>query len=513
MKNHWVKVTGILLVMCLMTIIVGCKESSVRETTRKSSSPTTVKTTQKSTVKKSSGTTTKNNTTAMVDSSGEVASEEPTDGDVPAEDEPPVDEVQYDMKGRTIKFLTWATGDAQANPKPNPNNKVVNLRYTRLKEAEQLYNCKFEFVEATGGYQKILAEYDASILSGVYAYDAYRYHRLWLPKYEKMNAVLPLNEYINFDQPVWKVYNQINGVLYPENIYSFFECTPSYTHGVWYNTDVLNREGIPDLKVYTDNGNWNWDTFLDVCSSTTRDTNGDGFVDIWGLVTNNVEMMGMSMLFSNGITLVNYDETNGFTYGPGHPAGLKALHFMSDLYNVYKVIPNGNGENAFKTKKAALFIRESWYGIMFNTSWHLKDIRFVEMPLGPDNPGNMYIQVSSQTQGFFFPSSLSDPEPVVKAFAHWQCLWDDSKGEYATYDDVVEGIAEQTMFPEDIEYYKALYAKPVKKEENVDYFQATRAYNVNQVFAKLITREVTAATAIEAVRSPVEAIIRDILTK
>lgn len=126
-----------------------------------------------------------------------------------------------------------------------------------LKEAEEKFNCKFTFdiVSAEG----ITREgFESAMLAGVYYTDAVRFtrHRV-LPVYEKNGMILSLNDYFDFNQPVFKQYDQIEGILYPERIYAFFILTILTPRVIFYNKGILNREGLPDLHDLHNQGMWN----------------------------------------------------------------------------------------------------------------------------------------------------------------------------------------------------------------------------------------------------------------
>ena len=56
--------------------------------------------------------------------------------------------------------------------------------------------------------------------------------------------------------------------------------------GTWllyYNVDMFNDYGVKTPKEYFLEGNWNWETFQEVMVAMTKDTDGDGNMDTYGL--------------------------------------------------------------------------------------------------------------------------------------------------------------------------------------------------------------------------------------
>jgi hypothetical protein len=51
----------------------------------------------------------------------------------------------------------------------------------------------------------------------------------------------------------------------------------------YYNATMFEEYGVKTPKEYFLEGNWTWDTFLEVMIQMTKDTNGDGRIDTYGL--------------------------------------------------------------------------------------------------------------------------------------------------------------------------------------------------------------------------------------
>ena len=51
----------------------------------------------------------------------------------------------------------------------------------------------------------------------------------------------------------------------------------------YYNATMFEEYGVKTPKEYFLEGKWNWDTYLDVCVQMTKDTNGDGKIDTYGI--------------------------------------------------------------------------------------------------------------------------------------------------------------------------------------------------------------------------------------
>lgn len=86
----------------------------------------------------------------------------------------------------------------------------------------------------------------------------------------------------NLDNPWYPAYlNKALDIGGDQSIfYSDMTCISlSCTYGMFYNTTMGQRYGIPDLGETALEGKWTWDTFLTYTSDVTTDVNGDGKYD------------------------------------------------------------------------------------------------------------------------------------------------------------------------------------------------------------------------------------------
>jgi len=414
----------------------------------------------------------------------------------------------YDLKGRVI---TVKVGELQSYvPSADYTTRVGEVTYKLMKEAEEKFNCKFEF-EVIPKWATVNNDFLTYTLAGLVYADVVRLQRsVIFPSYEKQNVLLPLNDYIDFNQPVYKKFDQINGILYPENIYGFFNGTPLTPIGIFYNREVLYRDGIPDLHEYAANGIWNWNTFLDICIKTTHDYNGDGIIDQWGIGSPNAQYTSICMLRSNLQPIIAWAGGSNYVYNLQNHKALKVLQFITEMYNTYNVV-NKNGEADFLKGKVAMFFREAWYGEMLINNG-MRNLGFEELPVGPDNPGRAFMREQG-SNFFFFPSTLKDPEGVVNAVAHWNVIWDDTKSEYVTLEDMVLSQA-QVYFDSETEINRFMEMMNYKVEyDYIDYFSPSKTRITSRVFDEIAKDQISTASAVESVKNEVEAIINDKMSK
>lgn len=414
----------------------------------------------------------------------------------------------FDLKGRVIKVLISLQESMQCPIEDGTRQGEVRTKM--VKEAEEKYNCKFVFEQMTS-WANLQQSIESAVLAGVYYCDVFRMTRAYaFPKYELNNIILPLNEYIDFSNPIYNQYDQINGLIYPDKIYAFYICTPLAPVGVFYNKEIMGREGIPDIQELADSGQWTWETFADIAVKTTRDTDGDGIIDQWGTGADNAASLCIAFMRSNLAAMVDRTEDNRYVYNLDSPRALKALQFVSDLFHSYKVAPNKSIVADFKNGKAAMYVKDGWYGQMLKNEG-ITNLGFEIVPDGPDNPGNGYMR-GQGSHMFFFPSNLEDPEPVVNAVAYWNVLWDESKSDYLTDEDMLLSNA-QVWFDteENINNFIDMVISRKIQYDYVAYFAPSQSRMTSEVFNKLAAERIAPMANIESIKNEVQSIIDDVM--
>ena len=127
---------------------------------------------------------------------------------------------------------------------------------------------------------------------------------------------------------------------------------------LYYNKDMFDAAGIP----YPDD-TWTWDKLVEVGKQLTKDTNGDGTIDQWGIYTETTDMENAwsSFVWQAGGDILTEDGTRSALDKPESAAGIQ---FLQDLIWKHKVVPEpaifAETGDAFEQKVAAMEINGSW---------------------------------------------------------------------------------------------------------------------------------------------------------
>ena len=103
---------------------------------------------------------------------------------------------------------------------------------------------------------------------------------------------------------------------------------------VYYNKDLFEKAGVPEPQ-----GGWKWDDMVATARKLTKDTDGDGKVDQYGLGVEPVIIRLAPFIWSNGGELVDDDESpTHFTLET--PEAQNAMADFFELHLVDEVIPS-----------------------------------------------------------------------------------------------------------------------------------------------------------------------------
>ena len=100
---------------------------------------------------------------------------------------------------------------------------------------------------------------------------------------------------------------------------------------MYANLDYLSEyAGESDIFAVVRDMGWTWEKFLDVQQKCTKDTDGDGTIDIWGCAEHSY---GQEIFTIDGGCTVYKDADGKYVSGLALPESIEALLFAQDYYN------------------------------------------------------------------------------------------------------------------------------------------------------------------------------------
>ncbi len=141
------------------------------------------------------------------------------------------------------------------------------------------------------------------------------------------NNILPLDEYFDWNDPVWDGTRDIlenyswNGKHY-HAVYN----DGQYMNPLFYNPKMFKQNGLKTPRDYMEENNWTWTTMRELAVELTQDTDQDGKIDQWGVGG----LFFTALQESTGKSLVTVDGKN-ITNNIDDPVFAKAAQYIYDL--------------------------------------------------------------------------------------------------------------------------------------------------------------------------------------
>ena len=373
MKNQQVKSAisiSIIVIMLMLVTSCGAPKSVVSSST----SSTSI------TAKGSS-------TTGSVTSAGAKTSSTATTKKV-------VDTV-IDMKGYTF---TIASGWLPTALTPT-STLFERLFFERIKQVEKDYNCKIKIIKFDGTVD-LLRPY---IMAGKKVADVIEVMPTYLMADLAAGYFVPWDNVkgINTKDPRWvSAYTKLgtqNGKVFGLQ----FLKPPEARFCVVFNKTLLKNNGINADGIYNlvRQNKWNFDVMRDYAIKTTKDTNGDGTIDTFG-IAGKPDYMAVAFLNGNNARLATRQNSGKVTATFDSPASVNALNYYDNLVNkdkvvmvpdamlsksTYQSITDDSYWKAFNSGKVAFFVYESWVLNQYvKPTVKSFDYGMLPIPMGPN---------------------------------------------------------------------------------------------------------------------------------
>ncbi len=208
--------------------------------------------------------------------------------------------------------------------------------------------------------------------------------RGWMPRLAVLNVLDTVDDYVDKSQMLDYEQRLYDSFMWKGKHYAAF-VAGAWGYSLWYNKTLFVNNGVKTPREYWDEGNWTWDTFLDVAQELTQDTDKDGKTDQWGYAYWGVEVFPAS---NNAyMTKTNADGTVDVVWDSKE--FVDAAQFEADLINKYKVWSPDLGFHVqnFKAGKVAMSAGANDFVVSFCKD--MKDeVDNAPFPIGPDQDPN-----------------------------------------------------------------------------------------------------------------------------
>jgi ABC-type glycerol-3-phosphate transport system substrate-binding protein len=398
-------------------------------------------------------------------------------------------EMDFDLGGRTIKWVSWYSEEI---PEDNPDNIK---RKENLEALMEKHNFKVEYVVIDyGEYQNKIT---TSLTAGDPIGDIVRVARPWMvPALVRQGMFHPVDEYTKTEKVFIPQYtNEYSS--FEGRGYGFRAGVLGASGGIFYNRTLMNQLGLKPLQEYVDEDNWNWETFIEVAKQANRDTNNDGVLDTWGLSTASLLIPAMA---ANEATLVIDGKQT-----LDDPKTLEVLNFLSRLVTESIARPTEGGDWTepglfFRQGNTLMHAGQDYENDGFKTDMPDTDIGFVPFPKGPS--GTEYQSFNTIPNYLTIPSAVENPEQLVYIY--------EKINEYDSVYDYPQQANFERLFSteEDVENAK-LAGQSMKIIENNGAYASMPFYE----FQGEILEGISVSTVVEKYKEPFQAALDEVWKK
>ncbi len=199
----------------------------------------------------------------------------------------------------------------------------------------------------------------------------------------------PLNKFPDWQEvKKWYVPNLLESVQCKGNYYGLPSSAIAFV--LVCNKEMFDREGVLPPKT--------WSEFREAAKRLTKDTNGDGVPDQYGLVLQGGDRGGFSyrlapFMYKAGANIMSEDLTK---IEFNSPRAVSAVQLFADMYQVdHSIIPGflsytiSEVNDLFCSNKVAMSIEGPWFRVMVREKSPGKDFYVVAVPV-PDDMLDQY---------------------------------------------------------------------------------------------------------------------------
>ncbi len=324
--------------------------------------------------------------------------------------------INADMKvEKKIKVLNWwVIDETQASV------ELFKQVYGIPEEGSSAYGDTFAnsvFVTDNVAYADRYTRLASLVTSGD-SPDMFQFEIINFPYSAAMGLFQPLDDYIDFSNPLWDSSRDIMKQFAWEGK-NYVPITGLEAESIlWYRRSVCNQAGIKDPYEYFEEGNWNWNTFMEVCETFSDPDSGKYAIDGYHIADNLVLTTGVPLIeIKDGKLSQNF-------YNSDIERAVSNLIEVLSKQNYRKPRNNDVGWSTDLSGWARgniLFfeglendIKDNFQPFITRMNWEDNDLWFVPYPKDPNSGDNYY---QSMKVGNFM---LCGGAPNPTGYAAWQ---------------------------------------------------------------------------------------------
>lgn len=253
---------------------------------------------------------------------------------------------EIEVTNPVVKYLWWLD--------PSMLNNPDTWIYRMNELLKDKYGAHLEIVSTS--YEELPTKAAQMVLSQN-SPDLVFYKPQDYPNFILQNIAQPVDKYIDFNDDNWSKVKEINDQFLWNGQHYLIVPSMVQNYITLYWKSLFEDAGLKTPYEYYQEGNWNWDTMLELARKLTSDEDGDDNPDIWGFAAH-----PMHFYQTTGVDLVTIE--NGAVTNNLRSATLaRAMKFLYDAgpqkYNV-RTTDLSKWETLFPRGRLAMLLQEDY---------------------------------------------------------------------------------------------------------------------------------------------------------
>ena len=425
------------------------------------------------------------------------------------EEETTTEEEVVDMGGFEVIIADWWT-DPEAEPKTKAEKATKEYREKMM----QKYNYKVvqKAVASWGEFNDGIIANDINTQD--YKGQVYVLDTGFVPAPLNNDLLYDLATLDNLDLSEDK-WNQatIKFMTRGEHVYGLSIGATEPRLGVFFNKRLLKAAGFDEDYLYDlqKDGKWNWKAYEEVCSKCTRDTDGDGAMDVYATASFSADFFP-AVTTSAGVDWIGVDADGHYVNNTTSAAWAEAMNWGVDMIKKYEMPTPEESQwdwfiGAFKDGQVAMQTAEEYK--VGNWEDMVDDWGFVMFPYDQDHTDHCVQLVRENV--LVIPASFSKDEAEKIAF-----VLDKYANPTPGYEDDDDwGAAFYNRFRDDRAVDETLGEMRKTENQKVNYMNLVAGIKSGDIIFQVYGKapEATPAERAEALKDEWQAAIDDINKK
>lgn len=276
------------------------------------------------------------------------------------------------------------------SPDDNPGEDkpdIAEIKLQNMRDIEAKYGVKFRCENLT--WDGTINSINTSIMAGTPECQIYNVDLQFGVPAVLGGLALALEDFVPADNDIFNDHNVLQGLKMaddaPTYLFQPFSAADQYNgYPLGYNKSMIAEANLEDPQELWKKGEWTWDKFFEYIEKLTKDTDGDGKTNVYGMGGVHTVLLSQ-MLMSNGTDIA--------ATGTQHldsPATQEVIEFIEKMYTKGYARPWDTADfwinnDVGKTQEVCFFDAAAWIlqGWGANSEDFAFEFGIVPWPVGP----------------------------------------------------------------------------------------------------------------------------------